>query len=79
MWPLSDNCPGHYEHGKFMLTKQQLIHEESWEVRRFYLWYMEAAKRGMKEFVVKVPAYLFHSDADAEIIIDFHDMYRLLR
>lgn len=62
-----------------MLTKQQLIHEESWEVRRFHLWYMEAAKRGMERFTVKVPANLLYLDNDVEIVIDFHDMYRLLR
>ena len=63
----------------FMLTKAQLVHEEWWEVRKFHLWYMEAAKVGLQSFIVNVPAEYFHLDKDAQVIIDFHDMNRLLR
>jgi hypothetical protein len=37
--------------------------EEKWEVRRFHLWYME----------------YFHTPTDGEVIVDLHDMHRLLR
>jgi hypothetical protein len=57
----------------------QLVHEESWEVRRFHLWYMEASKAELHGFTVKVLAEYFHLTADAVLLVDFHDMYRLLR
>ena len=40
---------------------------------------MEAAKVGLQSFIVNVPAEYFHLDKDAQVIIDFHDMNRLLR
>jgi pantothenate kinase len=61
-----------------MLTLGDLL-EEKWEVRRFHLWYMEATKMGLENFVLNIPAEYFHTHMDGEVIIDFHDMYRLLR
>ena len=61
-----------------MLTLGDLL-EEKWEVRRFHLWYMEAAKVGLGNFVINIPAEYFHTPTDGEVILDFHDMYRLLR
>jgi hypothetical protein len=43
----------------------QLVHEESWEVKRFHLWYMEASKAGLHGFTVKVLAEYFHLTTDA--------------
>jgi hypothetical protein len=40
---------------------------------------MEAAKVGLRSFLIKIPADLFHMENDGEIIVDFHDMHRLLR
>jgi hypothetical protein len=62
-----------------MVTRGQLVNDEPWEVRRFHLWYMEVAKPGLRDFVVKVPAEYFHLPDDAHVVIDFHDMHRLLR
>ena len=70
--------PDNYEHGKFMLTMGDLL-EEKWEVRRFHLWYMEAAKVGLESFIINIPAEYFHTPTDGEVIVDFHDMHRLLR
>ena len=53
--------------------------EEKWEVRRIHLWYMEAAKVGLQTFVIKVLAEYFHTPMDGAVIVDFHDMYRLLQ
>ena len=64
-------------HGKFMLTLGDLL-EEKWEVRKFHLWYMEAAKVGLENFVIHIPMEYFHMPMDGEVIIDFHDMHRLL-
>jgi hypothetical protein len=61
-----------------MLTLGDLI-AERWEVRRFHIWYMEATKVGLHNFLIKIPADLFHMEKDGEVIIDFHDMHRLLR
>jgi hypothetical protein len=61
-----------------MLTVGQLM-DEQWETRRFHLWYMEAVKLGLKQFMIKVPAERFHMAQDSHIIVDFRDMYRLLR
>ena len=61
-----------------MLTMGDLL-EEKWEVRRFHLWYMEATKVGLENFVIKIPTEYFHMPMDGEVIIDFHDMHRLLR
>jgi hypothetical protein len=61
-----------------MLTVGDLLDEE-WEVRRFHAWYMEAAKVGLENFVIKILAEYFHTEVDGEVIIDFHDMHRLLR
>jgi pantothenate kinase len=65
-------------HGKFMLTLGNLL-EEKWEVRRFHLWYMEAMKVGLENFIINIPAEYFHTATDGQVIIDFHDMYRLLQ
>ena len=65
-------------HGKFMLTLGELL-EEKWKVRRFHLWYMEATKVGLENFVINIPAEYFHTPMDGEVIVDFHDMHRLLR
>ena len=40
---------------------------------------MEAAKVGLRDFVVKVPKEYFHLPDDDQVIVDFHDMHRLLR
>lgn len=56
----------------------QLI-TEPWEVRRFHLWYMHAAKAGMKEFIVRVPKEFFHLEEDCFVPIEFRDMHSLLR
>jgi hypothetical protein len=40
---------------------------------------MEAAKVGLHNFLIKIPADLFHMEKDGEVIVDFHDMHRLLR
>ena len=61
-----------------MLTLGNLL-EEKWEVRRFHLWYMEATKVGLCNFVIKILAEYFHTPIDGEVLVDFHDMYRLLR
>ena len=64
VWPLTPDCPDNFENGKFMLPLGQLVQEELWEIRRFHLWYMHAAKLGMKEFVVKAPKEYFHLEDD---------------
>jgi hypothetical protein len=61
-----------------MLTLGNLV-AERWEVRRFHIWYMEVAKAGLHNYVNKIPVVLFHTSTDGEVIIDFHDMHRLLR
>ena len=43
IWGLSDDCPN--------MTLGDLL-EEKWEVRRFHLWYIEAAKAGLRTFVI---------------------------
>jgi hypothetical protein len=77
-WGWSDDGPKNYVHGKFMLTLGDLI-AERWEVRRFHIWYMEAVKAGLHNYVIKISAVLFHMSTDGEVIVDFHDMHRLLR
>jgi pantothenate kinase len=61
-----------------MLTLGDLL-EERWEVRRFHLWYMEAAKLGLHNFVINIPAEYFQMPTDGVVVVDFHDMHRLLR
>jgi pantothenate kinase len=61
-----------------MLTLGDLL-DEKWEVRRFHLWYMEAVKVGLENFIINIPAEYFHTLTDGEVIIDFHGMHRLLR
>ena len=75
---MSDDCPDNYEHGKFMMTLGDLL-ENKWEVRRFHLWYIEAVKAGLHTFVIKISVEYFHTPTDGEILVDFHDMYRLLQ
>jgi hypothetical protein len=36
-----------------MLTMGELC-PEKWEVRRFHIWYMEVAKVGLKDFLIKI-------------------------
>jgi len=40
---------------------------------------MEAAKVGLRNFIIKIPVEYFHTPTDGQVIVDFHDMYRLLR
>ena len=40
---------------------------------------MEATKVGLKNFVINISAEYFHMPTDGEVIVDFHDMHRLLR
>ena len=61
-----------------MLTLGDLL-EVLWEVRRFDLWYMKSAKVGLETFIIKIPVEYFHTPTDGEVIVDFHDMYKLLR
>ena len=61
-----------------MLPLGQLI-EEPWPVRRFHLWYIHAAKLGIREIVVKAPKKYFHLEEDCSFTMDLHDMHRLLR
>jgi hypothetical protein len=60
-----------------MLNLGDLL-EEKWEVRRFHLWYMEAMKVGLENFVIHIPAKYFQTPMDGEVVVDFHDMHRLL-
>ena len=60
-----------------MLTLGDLL-EEKWEVRRFHLWYMEAAKVGLENFIINILVEYFHMPTDGEVIVDFHNMPRLL-
>jgi len=39
---------------------------------------MEAAKVGLENFIIKILAEYFHMPTDGQVIVDFHDMYRLL-
>ena len=61
-----------------MLTLGNLL-EEKWEVRRFHLWYMEAAKVGLENFIINISTEYFLMPTDGEVIVDFHDLHRLLR
>ena len=65
-------------HAKFMLTLGDLL-EERWEVRWFHSWYMEATKLGLHNFVIDIPTEYFHMPMDGVVVVDFHDMHRLLR
>jgi len=40
---------------------------------------MEAAKVGLCNFIIKISVDYFHMPTDGQVIVDFHDMYRLLR
>jgi hypothetical protein len=79
LFPISDECPGHFENEKFMITNAQLPCEEPWEERRFHLWYMEVARAGLSGFTVRIPREYFLLDTDVVLLVDFHDMYRVLR
>ena len=61
-----------------MLPLGQLVQEESWEVRRFHLWYMHAANLGIREFIVRAPKEYFHMKDDCLFTVKFHDMALLL-
>jgi hypothetical protein len=61
-----------------MLTLGDLV-AERWEVRRFHIGYMEAVKASLHNYVIKIPVVFFHTPTDGEVIIDFHNMHRLLR
>jgi len=39
---------------------------------------MEAVKVGLENFVINIPTEYFHTPIDGEVIIDFHNMHRLL-
>ena len=39
---------------------------------------METAKVGLENFIINIPAEYFHTLTDGEVIIDFHNMRRLL-
>jgi len=75
---LTPDCPENFENGKPMLPLSQLL-DDPWEVRRFHKWYMHASKLGMRDFIVRVPAEYFHLEEDCQFVVDFHDMYRLMR
>lgn len=76
---VTDECPGNFEFGKFMIPKAQLIDNETWEARKFHLWYMACAKRGVRSFGVFLPKDLFHYDIDCQFVVEFEDMARLFR
>jgi hypothetical protein len=40
---------------------------------------MEAVKAGLRSFIVKIPMDYIKLTNDTQIIVDFHDMHRLLR
>jgi hypothetical protein len=39
---------------------------------------MEAPKVGQQTFIVKIPTEYFHLPDDAQLVVDFHDMHRVL-
>jgi len=39
---------------------------------------MEATKAGLRNFIIKILVEYFHMPTDGQVIVDFHDMYRLL-
>jgi hypothetical protein len=39
---------------------------------------MEVAKVGLENFIIKIPVEYFHMPTDGQVIVDFHNMYRLL-
>jgi hypothetical protein len=61
-----------------MLTLGQLV-EEPWEVRTFHLWYIHAAKLGIRDIIVKAPKEYVHLEDGCSFTVDFYDMHRLLR
>ena len=77
IWGLGEDCPVNFENGKFMLPLGELV-EEEWLDRRFHLWYMHAAKLGMKNFTVRAPKEFFHLKDDCLFTVDFHNLHRLL-
>lgn len=80
LFPEAEDCPRHYECGKFLIPLSQLIDEEKWDTRKFHLWYMEAAKAGMSGFTVKIPPEYFHLPGDSiQLPVEFGDMYNLMR
>jgi hypothetical protein len=40
---------------------------------------MEVAKVGLENFVINILMEYYHMPMDGEVIVDFHDMHRLLR
>ena len=40
---------------------------------------MEVAKAGLRNFIIKILVDYFHMPTDGQVIVDFHDMYRLLQ
>jgi hypothetical protein len=61
-----------------MLTLGELM-KESWDVKKFHLWYIEAAKAGLCSFGIHVPRKYLSFQSDDIVVVDFHDMHRLLR
>jgi hypothetical protein len=39
---------------------------------------MHVVELGMRTFIVKIPAEYFHLPDDAQVVIDFHNMHRVL-
>ena len=39
---------------------------------------MNAAKVGLQSFVVKIPMKYFHLPEDDQVVVELHDMHRLL-
>ena len=72
------NDSKNYELGKFVLPLGQLL-EEPWETRRFHRWYMVVVKVGVLSFIARILKEAFNLANDTKIIVDFHDMHRLLR
>jgi hypothetical protein len=40
---------------------------------------MEATKVGLENFIINISAEYLHVPTDGEVIVDLHDMHRLLR
>jgi hypothetical protein len=56
-----------------MLTLGKLM-EESWDVSKFNIWYMEAVKAGLRSFVIHVSWKYFSFQSYDIVVVDFHDM-----
>ena len=73
-WPLSDDCSENYEHGKFMVMGPAHIGAVGdKEVPSL------VHGAGLHDSVVKVLAEYFNLTDNTQIVIDLHDMHRLLQ